>query len=89
MSCQSAFPKICGYSLPASIITLGTSNSLWSLHVESYSKDKFEKLVHLVGFIVRLNLNLICVSSQFVAQNLAAQLQNRTRTVSCVTQSSS
>ena len=23
-------------------------------HVESYSKNKFEKLVHLVGFIIRI-----------------------------------
>jgi len=24
-------------------------------HVEFYSKNKFEKLVHLVGFIIRIN----------------------------------
>ena len=27
-------------------------------HVEFYSKNKFEKLVHLVGFIIRLFFNL-------------------------------
>ena len=25
-------------------------------HVEFYSKNKFEKLVHLVGFIIRIHL---------------------------------
>ena len=28
-------------------------------HVESYSKNKFEKLVHLVGFITRILYQLI------------------------------
>jgi len=31
MSCQTVFPKICGYYLWASIITLGASTSLCSL----------------------------------------------------------
>jgi len=32
-------------------------------HVEFYSKDKFEKLVHLVGFSIRLNYNItLCYS---------------------------
>ena len=26
----------------------------WPKHVESYSKNKYEKLVHLVGFITRI-----------------------------------
>jgi hypothetical protein len=26
----------------------------WPKHVEFYSKNKFEKLVHLVGFIIRI-----------------------------------
>ena len=29
-----------------------------SKHVEFYSKNKFEKLVHLVGFIIRIILHL-------------------------------
>jgi len=28
-------------------------------HVEFYSKNKFEKLVHLVGFIIRMDWDLI------------------------------
>ena len=28
---------------------------MWSKHVEFYSKNKFEKLVHLVGFIIRMD----------------------------------
>jgi len=28
-------------------------------HVEFYSKNKFEKLVHLVGFIIRIKQNII------------------------------
>jgi len=31
----------------------GRSSVLIPKHVESYSKNKFEKLVHLVGFIIR------------------------------------
>ena len=31
-------------------------------HVEFYSKNKFEKLVHLVGFIIRTNA-VLCPSS--------------------------
>jgi len=31
MSCQTMFPKICGYYLSALIITLGVSTTLWSL----------------------------------------------------------
>jgi len=27
-------------------------------HVEFYSKNKFEKLEHLVGFIIRMELNV-------------------------------
>jgi len=27
----------------------------WPKHVDFYSKNKFEKLVHLVGFIIRIS----------------------------------
>ena len=27
-------------------------NTIWSKHVDFYSKNKFQKLVHLVGFII-------------------------------------
>ena len=30
-------------------------------HVEFYSKNKFEKLVHLVGFIIRISELYLCV----------------------------
>ena len=35
-------------------------------HVEFYSKNKFEKLVHLVGFIIRIGLCLKYGSGDFV-----------------------
>ena len=44
-SCQQTFVTFTVYNCPK--------------HVEFYSKNKFEKLVHLVGFIIRMHL-LIC-----------------------------
>jgi len=38
-------------------------------HVEFYSKNKFEKLVHLIGFIIRIPGNLP-ESSVFPTENL-------------------
>jgi hypothetical protein len=32
-------------------------------HVEFYSKNKFEKLVHLVGFIIGINTDVCSVQS--------------------------
>ena len=48
-----------------------TSDLLWSSspydgqrncpkHVEFYSKNKFKKLVHLVGFIIRIHIDSLC-----------------------------
>jgi len=31
-------------------------------HVEFYSKNKLEKLVHLVGFVIRMGLNIVQVT---------------------------
>jgi len=37
-------------------LALYTQQQVYVIHVEFYSKNKFEKLVHLVGFIIRTNL---------------------------------
>jgi len=39
-------------------------------HVEFYSKNKFEKLVHLVGFIIRIQPNFPHVPSAEMPVNL-------------------
>jgi len=39
-------------------------------HVEFYSKNKFEKLVHLVGFIIRTFMNLSVLN--FISQNMSS-----------------
>ena len=33
-------------------------------HVEFYSKDRFEKLVHIVGFIIRIATYLYVIQQQ-------------------------
>jgi len=38
-------------------------------HVEFYSKNKFQKLVHLVGFIIRINVLVFCASSYMKLPN--------------------
>jgi len=38
-------------------------------HVEFYSKNKFEKLVHLVGFIVRTDLGTLYIVHSFVSKS--------------------
>ena len=52
-----------------------------SKHVEFYSKNKFEKLVHLVGFIIRIPLmnyfERFYLKSHFVTSDL---LQNKLQT---------
>jgi len=39
-------------------------------HVEFYSKYKFEILVHLVGFIVRMSINCAFVGSLYKIKNM-------------------
>ena len=43
-------------------------------HVEFYSKNKFEKLVHLVGFIIRIRTSLIYQNSTHNEWNLYSML---------------
>jgi len=44
MSCQTAFPKICGYYLSASTITFGASTSLHKPRTTDYSiLDKIDE----------------------------------------------
>jgi len=44
----------------------------WTKHVEFYSKTKFEKLVHLVGFIIRILLiSLKEYKNRFETSNLS------------------
>ena len=54
-------------------------------HVESYSKDKFEKLVHLVGFIIRIYCHLYL--SNGVLQRLQILLRISTAKTSMDSQS--
>jgi len=42
-------------------------------HVEFYSKNKFEKLVHLVGFIIRMPV--LCTLS-LVVKNIKTRLEH-------------
>jgi len=53
MSCQKAFPKICGYYLPASITALGASTSFWSFRPKFFikiGKDIFFPFVYCTIF---------------------------------------
>jgi len=59
-------------------------------HVEFYSKNKFEKLVHLVGFIIRIHLMVKCpfllVTSRCPISNMVERLsflQARTISEAC------
>ena len=44
----------------ADSLRAGSGRSQWNCpkHVEFYSENKFEKLVHLVGFVIRIILTL-------------------------------
>jgi uncharacterized membrane protein YkgB len=38
----------------------------WPKHVEFYSKNKFEKLVYLIGFIIRILVVLVSVVAKIL-----------------------
>jgi hypothetical protein len=50
-------------------------------HVEFHSKNKFEKLVHLVGFIVRINYVRFNSAAELVRQNYVRRGRKRSRLI--------
>jgi len=60
-----AVSKICmthTYHSVYSIQTTDDGQKTCPKHVEFYSKNKFEKLVHLVGFIIRIRRQCVYIS---------------------------
>ena len=55
-ACSQAVSITCMYCCVYSKKTPDDGQRNWPKHVEFYSKNKFEKLVHLVGFIIRMFL---------------------------------
>jgi len=53
-ACSQSANITCMYCCVYSVKTLDDGQGNYLKHVEFYSKNKFEKLVYLVGFIIRI-----------------------------------